>query len=500
MHLAAMVADSVGKYEDKPALFFRDQVLTYRELWEHAGQVKNHLLQREGIAPGDRVALWMGNCPEFIILLIGILRSGAVAVPLNHFLTPPEADGILKDAQATVVFSDADRIEARSSMPHWGSATSWWDKKLALELSPPKIQAKHANDADYSAQADDLAVLIYTSGTTGQPKGAMLSHENLLHNTASCAATMETTPEDRVAVVLPLFHSFMLTVGVLLPLQSGGSIVLLESLHPAKQVIQEISRHQATILPAIPPLYRALASMQLPSLSLRLCISGAAPLPVEILNRFNRISPAPIIESYGLSEASPVVTLNPIHGPTKAGSIGIPIKEVEVAIMDTEGNPLPDGEVGELRVRGKNVMKGYWQRPQATRSTLQDGWLRTGDMGHRDADGFLFVTDRQKDMLLVNGINVYPREIEEHLYQCEGVKEASVIGTTDSRKGEQPVAFVVMEEGYAAESLALTTYLKPRLAAYKIPRQFHFVDQLPRTATGKVKKTLLREQLASVSE
>ena len=276
MHLAAMVADSVGKYEDKPALFFRDQVLTYRELWEHAGQVKNHLLQREGIAPGDRVALWMGNCPEFIILLIGILRSGAVAVPLNHFLTPPEADGILKDAQATVVFSDADRIEARSSMPHWGSATSWWDKRLALELSPPKIQPKHANDADYSAQADDLAVLIYTSGTTGQPKGAMLSHENLLHNTASCAATMETTPEDRVAVVLPLFHSFMLTVGVLLPLQSGGSIVLLESLHPAKQVIQEISRHQATILPAIPPLYRALASMQLPSLS---CLLYTSPSP-----------------------------------------------------------------------------------------------------------------------------------------------------------------------------------------------------------------------------
>ena len=192
----------------------------------------------------------MGNCPEFIILLIGILRSGAVAVPLNHFLTPPEADGILKDAQATVVFSDADRIEARSSMPHWGSATSWWDKRLALELSPPKIQPKHANDADYSAQADDLAVLIYTSGTTGQPKGAMLSHENLLHNTASCAATMETTPEDRVAVVLPLFHSFMLTVGVLLPLQSGGSIVLLESLHPASDSgDQPTSGHHPTTIP-----------------------------------------------------------------------------------------------------------------------------------------------------------------------------------------------------------------------------------------------------------
>ena len=281
----------------------------------------------------------------------------------------------------------------------------------------------------------------------------MLSHENLLHNTASCAATMETTPEDRVAVVLPLFHSFMLTVGVLLPLQSGGSIVLLESLHPAKQVIQEISRHQATILPAIPPLYRALASMQLPSLALRLCISGAAPLPVEILNRFNRISPAPIIESYGLSEASPVVTLNPIHGPTKAGSIGIPVKEVEVAIMDEEIRFQWGG--WRTSMRGKNVMKGYWQR-RSTRSTLQDGWLRTETWGIAMPMASC-VTDGKRTCCWSTASTSIP-EKSKSISINVGSQGASVIGTTDARKENSRWPLWSWRKDMR-QSLALTTYL-----------------------------------------
>jgi long-chain acyl-CoA synthetase len=305
---------------------------------------------------------------------------------------------------------------------------------------------------------------------------------------------LETVELDRFVVLLPMFHSFMLCVGIMLPMTTGCSILLIKSLHPPKNVIQEIIARQATILPAIPQFFRALTCAQLPpDLPLRLCISGAAPLPTEILKEFNQKFPIPLIEGYGLSEASPVVSLNPIHGPWKAGSIGIPISGVEVTVQDENGRILGKGETGEICVRGGNVMQGYWNQPEETAKALRDGWLLTGDIGYQDNDGYFYITDRKKDMLLVNGINVYPREIEEVIYQFPGVKEAAVIGQPDPRKGEQPVAFVAATEGTSLDEKALLQFVRGKLADYKVPKRAILMPALPRNATGKILKTALRQ-------
>lgn len=342
-----------------------------------------------------------------------------------------------------------------------------------------------------------MAVLIYTSGTTGRPKGAMLSHGNLLHNVASCRVALNANAQDRFVVLLPMFHSFMMTVGVLLPLLTGCAMVVMRSLHPAKNILAEIVRRRATILPAVPQFFRTLAAVETGSdFPLRVCISGGAPLPAEILREFSAKMSIPLIEGYGLSEASPVVSLNPLAGPQKAGSIGVPIQNVEVCVQNDAGHHLAAGETGEICVRGGNVMLGYWNQPEETAKAITDSWLRTGDIGHRDTDNYFFITDRKKDMLLVNGINVYPREIEEILYQFPGVKEAAVIGVPDTRRGEQPLAFVSATEGAALDEKALLGFVRERLANYKVPRQVRFLAALPRNATGKILKTELRKLAA----
>jgi len=321
----------------------------------------------------------------------------------------------------------------------------------------------------------------------------MLSHGNLLHNVESCRQMLAAVDHDRFVVLLPMFHSFMLTVGVLLPVTVGGSLVLVRSMHPPKNIVHEIVRHQATILPAVPQVFRMLAgAARTVRLPLRICISGGAPLPLEILREFRAAAQIPLLEGYGLSETSPVASMNPLAGPWKEGSIGVPVPDVELSVQDEAGKILGVGETGEICVRGGNVMQGYWQQPEETQKVMRDGWLLTGDIGHRDADGYFYITDRKKDMLLVNGINVYPREIEERLYHFPGVKEAAVIGIPDARKGEQPLAFVVAAEGATLDPAAIRAYLRERLADYQVPRRIMLLPALPRNATGKVLKTALR--------
>jgi long-chain acyl-CoA synthetase len=374
-------------------------------------------------------------------------------------------------------------------------------ESLLAEADSSKESASDAVTISSIRRERDLAVIIYTSGTTGRPKGAMLSHGNLLHNVESCRQVLRAVSFDRFVVLLPMFHSFMLTVGILLPICVGGSLVLIKSLHPPKNIIQEIIRNEATILPAIPQLFRTLANAQLPpNLPLRLCISGAAPLPGEVLKEFNANVPIPLIEGYGLSEASPVVAMNPIEGPWKAGSIGKPIPDVEVTIQDDRGQLLPPGEVGELCVRGGNVMLGYLNQPEETREVMRGEWLLTGDVGYKDADGYIYITDRKKDMLLVNGINVYPREVEEVIYQFPGVKEAAVVSRPDMRKGEQPVAFVAANNAVEIDRRALIRFLRGKLADYKVPRDIVVLPALPRNATGKILKTELRSMARSVPQ
>ncbi len=491
MNLAVAFTQSTHNHADKIALFWGDDEFTYARLHVQTRWLAARLVRDFNVQPSDRVALWLKNCPEFVPSYFGVLTAGGVVVPINNFLKPDEVAHILNDAGVNVLITDAAMAETLPNL-------------IALRPGLRVVQIEEfaqATDATEfispARETDDLAVLIYTSGTTGRPKGAMLSHGNLLHNVASCRVALNANAQDRFVVLLPMFHSFMMTVGVLLPLLTGCAMVVMRSLHPAKNILAEIVRRRATILPAVPQFFRTLAGVETGSdFPLRVCISGGAPLPAEILREFSAKMSIPLIEGYGLSEASPVVSLNPLAGPQKAGSIGVPIQNVEVCVQNDAGHHLAAGETGEICVRGGNVMLGYWNQPEETAKAITDSWLRTGDIGHRDTDNYFFITDRKKDMLLVNGINVYPREIEEILYQFPGVKEAAVIGVPDTRRGEQPLAFVSATEGAALDEKALLGFVRERLADYKVPRQVRFLPALPRNATGKILKTELRKLAA----
>ena len=496
MNLAGAFAQTVQEQSQKIALFCGEQQYSYADLWRQSVLVSGHLQQHFGVKPGDRVGLWLKNCPEFIPSLFGILHAGAVVVPINNFFKPDEVNYILGDAGIDVVVTDAELAAHHRALeaarPHLGLFRI--EQLEGMEAAAGFMGPEISNLPLPEQVESDLAVIIYTSGTTGRPKGAMLSHGNLLHNVESCRIVLQTVAADRFAALFPLFHSYMLTVGLFLPLLVGGSVVLVKSLHPVRNVLQEIFQRQATILPAIPQFYRSMVNAPIPlPLPLRVCISGAAPLPAQVLTEFEARFHIPLIEGYGLSEASPVVTKNPLDKTRKAGSIGLPIPNVEVSIQNDEGRLLPNGQIGEVCVRGGNVMLGYWKLPAETAKVMRNGWLLTGDVGYRDQDGYYYITDRKKDMLLVNGINVYPREVEEVLYQFPGVKEAAVIGKPDSRKGEQPIAFVAPNDGAVLDERALQQFVRRKLADYKVPRKVVFLPALPRNATGKILKTALRE-------
>jgi long-chain acyl-CoA synthetase len=497
MNLVSAFELSAKKQPQKIALFSGEQEYSYASLWSRTQFVANELRQLFNVRPGDRVGLWLKNCPEFIPSLFGILCAGAAAVPINNFLKPEEVGYILGDAGIEVLITDAEQAGNLAALS--GDVRRLSVLKVESMIGGQVQELLHQNaNAKVSwipeSDASALAMIIYTSGTTGRPKGAMLSHANMLHNIESCRIVLETVQMDRFAVLLPMFHSYMLMVGVLLPLTVGGSIVLVRSLHPIRNVLQELRQRQVSVLPAIPQFYRSLLQAPIKSLEpLRLCVSGAAPLPVQVHKEFEAKFGLAIIEGYGLSEASPVVTKNPLDGRHRPGSIGLPIANVEVSIQDETGRQLPANEIGELCVRGGNVMMGYWNQPEETAKAIRDGWLLTGDVGYRDADGFYFITDRKKDMLLVNGINVYPREIEEVLYQFPGVKEAAVIGRPDARRGEQPIAFVSPAEGAVLEEQPIQRFVRDKLADYKVPRKVVVLESLPRNATGKILKTALRE-------
>ena len=496
MNLAGAFAETVHRQPRKIALFWGEREYAYAELWRQSVFVSDQLRHRFEVKPGDRVGLWLKNCPEFIPSLFGILHAGAVVVPINNFFKADEVNYILSDAGIDVLITDAELGAHHRALE--GARPGL--KLLRIEQleepeageGSPKPEAR--NLPGHEPAEADLAVIIYTSGTTGRPKGAMLSHGNLLHNVESCRIVLQTVATDRFAVLLPLFHSYMLTVGLLLPLLVGGSLVLVKSLHPVRNVLQEVLQRQATVLPAIPQFYRSMVNAPIHApLPLRICISGAAPLPAQVLLEFEAKFHIPLIEGYGLSEASPVVTKNPLDRTRKAGSIGLPIPDVAVSIQNDAGRELGPNEVGEVCVRGSNVMLGYWKQPEETAKVMRNGWLLTGDIGYRDEEGYYFITDRKKDMLLVNGINVYPREIEEILYQFPGVKEAAVIGKADPRKGEQPIAFVAANDGAVLDEKTLQQFVRRKLADYKVPRKVVLLPALPRNATGKILKTALRE-------
>ena len=485
-NLANQFTEVTKENSNKTAIFWGGDEFSF----DHAHSIAECLAKRLKVEfelqPGDRVALWLKNCPEFVFSLFGILLGEGVVVSINSFLTPDEVGYIVEDCGAKVIISEASMRKETS---------------ILVNNSPglKVIEVESLNRMDsinytlLEQSPEDLALIIYTSGTTGKPKGAMLSHQNLMSNVNAIIEAADITNEDRMAVLLPMFHSFTMTVGLLLPMTRGLSIVAIKSLNPPKNIITEIIQHRATVMPAIPQLYRAFVNVKLPSdLPLRVCFSGAAPLPVEVLNAFNKNVGIPLLEGYGLSETSPVACMNPLNGERKPGSVGLPIGDVQFQIRNDDGFVLPVGDPGEICIKGHNIMMGYWNNLEATEASIKDGWLLTGDIGHLDNDGYLYITDRKKDMLLVNGINVYPREVEEIIYQFKGVSEVAVVGINDPRKGDFVVACIVPDEGFKIDEILLKSFLKTKLAAYKLPRKIIIMEALPRNATGKILKTELR--------
>jgi long-chain acyl-CoA synthetase len=473
----------------KVCIFWGGDRITNAELSARIQAYGARLQGGYGVRQADRVGILLKNCPEFIVALYAALKSGATVVPINSFLKAPEIQHIVDDCQIKCLVTSGDFDETLAKLQRVTVTP-------LAELEQGAVNPPHWPVLDPS----DLAVIIYTSGTTGKSKGAMLTHANIASNVRSCVKALEETRDDRLTLLLPMFHSFMLTVCIFTPLSMGAGIVLIKSVQPFKMAMREIIRNRATILVGIPQLFQALADAKIPFwlhwvLKLRLVVSGAAPLPGETLAKFDRKFRFPLLEGYGLSEASPVVSFNPIHGVRKAGSVGLPLPDVEVKIFDDHGRELPPGQVGEIVVRGPNVMRGYYNQPEETAATLRDHWLHTGDMGRKDEDGYIFIVDRRKEMLLVRGMNVYPREIEEVLHQFPNVREAAVVAKADEKRGEVPIAFVSPVNGATLDPNEILQFCRDRLADYKIPREIHVVDALPRTATGKIAKVELKKQL-----
>lgn len=474
----------------RTAIYWGAERLSYADIHARVRSAASILQTNYGIQSGDRVGILLKNSPEFIPSLYAVLASGATAVPINTFLKAPEIQHIVDDCKLKCLVSSQDFDEVLAKL-----------QRVNVVPVASLTQAVPARKPNFpTISPTDLAVIIYTSGTTGRSKGAMLTHGNIAANVHSSIQALEQTADDRVTLLLPMFHSFMLTVCIFTPLSMGAGIVLIKSVQPFRSVLKEIIRNRATVLAGIPQLFQAMAQARVPFwlhwvLNLRMAISGAAPLPRETLETFGSKFRFPLLEGYGLSEASPVVSFNPVHGVRKPGSVGVPVPDVEVKIFDDEDHELPPGEVGEIVVRGPNVMRGYYNQPDETAVALRNGWLHTGDMGKTDTDGYLYIVDRRKEMLLVRGMNVYPREIEEVLYQFPKIREVAVIARPDEKRGEVPIAFVSPTDGAPLQPQEILRFCRERLADYKIPREIRIVNSLPRTATGKVAKLELKKLL-----
>ncbi|MEU6071599.1 long-chain fatty acid--CoA ligase [Streptomyces sp. NPDC047082] len=485
-NLAEFLVGTAERQPERPALRLGTQVTTYAELDERSARVAA-LLRAEGVRPGDRVALMLPNVPEFVVLYYGALRAGAIVVPMNPLLKTRETEYHLNDSGAALLFEwhqapgEGAQGAAAAGVRHFAVEPSSFAALLAGQEPLTEVT---------ETAADDVAVLLYTSGTTGRPKGAALTHGSLRHNTEVNAVRVQRiTAEDVVVGCLPLFHIFGQICTMSVSVRSGASLTLIPRFDP-QTVLDAIARDGATVFEGVPTMYAAL--LQHPAeadvSTLRMCVSGGASLPVEVLHGFERRFGCMVLEGFGMSETSPVVSFNHPDRPRKPGSVGTPIQDVEVRLLDEKGKDVGPGEVGELAVRGPNVMKGYWNLPEETATAIPDGWLRTGDLARKDEDGYLYIVDRKKDMIIRGGYNVYPREIEEILHEHPAVALAAVVGLAHDRLGEEVAAAVVLRNGAEATPDELREFVKDRVAAYKYPRSVWLVDALPTGPSGKILK------------
>lgn len=498
-----MLASGAERFSEKPAVIFHDQQTSYDALNRRANQVANALIGL-GIQPGDRVALYIHNLPLFMEAYFGILKAGAAVVPMNVLYKAGEVEYILADSGAKAILTFAPfapvALAAAANVPATEHVI------VASPVPIPGARSWNTTFGEASEEApavavgdDDLAVIVYTSGTTGRPKGAMLTHANLLGNCQQCnqVPNIAPQPDDVVWIALPLFHIYAMNVAMNLTLYHGGTMLLIERFEPASS-LEAIQKHRCTVIYGAPPMFVAWA--QMPNLkdydltSVRYIASGAAALPVRILEIFEGLAGVPISEGYGLSEASPVVTSNAAGPVTKPGTVGPALPGVEVKIVDDAGNEVPHGEAGELICRGVNIMKGYWQQPQATAEALRDGWLHTGDIATQDDDGYFTIVDRVKDMIVVSGYNVYPREVEETLFRHPAVADAAVVQYPDPYQGESVMAFVVLKQDQTATEQEIIEFCRSQIAVFKCPRRVEFRPELPKNNTGKVLRRELRDE------
>jgi len=497
--LALLSDDNIQRFGEYEALAFEGRRITNMDQHRAASRVA-HALVRLGVQPGDRVVVMLPNCPQVMQSYGGILRVGAVIVPVIFLLGEAEVAHIVADSEARVVITSSDmvgKIEKQIGvLPNLRHVLLVGGGQSGLRSFEEETDGESDRFEAVPRGDGDLAVILYTSGTTGTPKGVALSHANLESNARASATLFELDRERWGVGVLPLSHSYGLTVmnaGHIL----GTRSALLRWFNP-EEVLRTIQEFRAEAMSGVPTMFVYLLNYPGASAydtsTMRVWGSGAAPLPVEVVEPFERRFGGKFLEGYGLTEASPVVAAHRLSGVRKLGSVGQPIPGVTVSIRDDDDRALPVDEVGEVCVQGPNVMVGYYRNPEETAKTIRGGWLRTGDMGRLDADNYLYIVERKKDLIIRGGFNIYPRDVEEALYAFPGVAEAAVIGLPDTLMGEEVVAFVVLKPGQAATADEVAGFCQARLAKYKCPKEIRFVDALPKSPVGKILRKELRGQ------
>ncbi|MDB5137382.1 MAG: lcfB [Mucilaginibacter sp.] len=513
LNLSVILEDSAKRYSAKAAFTFMDITLSYAQINDAANQVANGL-KATGIKAGDKVALSCFNLPYFPIIYFGILKIGAVVVPLNCLLKKDEIEYHLKDSDAKAYFCFTGTPDFPLGEIGYAAFSAVQECRYFFMIMPVPGMPSNIDGTrtlsdlmerqsplfeTYQSNAEDTCVIIYTSGTTGQPKGAELTHSNLLLNATMICDLMNCDTDDVGLIVLPLFHIFGMTVMMNAGIYKGRSNILLTRFD-AETVFDMMQKHKVTLFAGVPTMYWGLLNYtnskfdyESIAKNLKICCSGGASLPVKVLEDFERRFNVPIIEGYGMSEGSPVVTFNQLKTLRKPGSIGKPFWGVEVKLVDVEGAEVPVGEKGELLYRGHNVMKGYYKKPEETEKVLQNGWMHSGDIAVKDEDGFYFIVDRTKDMIIRGGLKIYPREVEELMIKHEAVSLIAVIGIPHEEMGEDVKAFVVLKEGHFVSETDLIAWTKERISSYKYPRHIEFIPALPMSATGKILKRELRK-------
>lgn len=485
---------SAQRFAARPAIVTPQAAVNYAELDRLSDAAATILLER-GIKPGNHVGLYSINSTEFVATYLGIQKVGATVVPINLLLNPNEVAWILNDADVTtLLYSEPFAPAVETIRPKLPTINHF----ICIEQELPGTLNTQGSTPTVHCSPETVAVIIYTSGTTGHPKGAMLTHRNLVFDALSAGEALKLRPEgERFLVVLPMFHAFASLAGILLPLLHGSSLVPIAKFDPALTA-ETIGATDATIFLGVPSMYNLL--LRLPekhteSISkLRYCISGGAAMPVKMMNQFEERFGVLIYEGDGPTECAPATCFNPIDGLRKPQSVGLPLNGIEMKIMNETGSERPLTEPGEICVRGPNVMKGYWKQPEETAKSFFGDWFRTGDIGTEDKDGYFYIVDRIKDMVIVNGMNVYPRVVEEVLYNHKAVREAAVIGQPSKLHGEVPVAYIALKENAGTTEKEIRTFCFKHLGKHEVPKKVHLLDELPKNAAGKIVKRELRKQ------